>query len=71
MTDDTRPPEPAPTDRSIGKDQWVEAAADRRVETRVDTIRRRISSTPVQWRILVVGVVALLFALVSDRKSVV
>ena len=70
MTDDTRPPEPAPTDRSIGKDQWVEAAADRRVETRVDTIRRRISSTPVQWRILAVGGVALLFALVSPSDYI-
>ena len=70
MTDDTRPPEAAPPGRSIGKDQWVESAAERRVETGVDKIRRRITSTPVQWRILVVGVAALLFALVSPTDYI-
>jgi branched-chain amino acid transport system permease protein len=70
MTDDLVPPEPALPGRSIGVDQWVEAAADRRVETRLDRARRRITSTPVQWRVLIVGAAAVLFALVSPSDYV-
>ena len=60
----------APSDRAIGKDQWVERSAERRVETGVDKIRRRIISTPVQWRVVAVGVLAVLFALVSPSDYI-
>ena len=51
--------------RSIGKDEWVEQAADRQTGSRRSEYRRRVAAVPVQQRILVVGAVALLFALVS------
>jgi ABC-type branched-subunit amino acid transport system permease subunit len=56
--------------RSIGKDEWVAQSADRRAETGVDKIRRLLGGIPVQRRIISVGVVALLFALVSPTDYV-
>ena len=64
------PPVPTPTSRSIGKDQWVEQAADRRAETALGRIRRRLSATPVQARVIAVGVAAMAFALVSPSDYV-
>ncbi len=51
--------------RSIGKDQWVEQAAERIDNRPVAKMRRRLVHTPVQWRVLGIGALALLFALVS------
>jgi ABC-type branched-subunit amino acid transport system permease subunit len=54
-----------PTNRSIGKDEWVEQAGDRRAETSFARIRRRLVAIPVHWRVLGVGLIALLFTFVS------
>ena len=51
--------------RSIGKDQWVEQAAERIDNRPFAKFRRRLVQTPVQWRVLGIGALALLFALVS------
>ena len=56
--------------RSIGKDEWVEQAEQRRSATRVGVIRQRLAATAVQGRIIVIGIIALLFALVSPTDYV-
>lgn len=58
-------PDSANPSRSIGKDEWVAQALDRRSERAIERIRRRLGGIPVQWRILSVTAAALLFALVS------
>lgn len=65
MSDPTRAGESTSEggDRAIGTDEWV-AQARSRTSARGD-VRRRIAAIPVQRRVLGVGALALLFALVS------
>jgi len=63
-------PTPSPAGRSIGKDQWVEQSDDRRSETAFGRIRRRLAATPVQARVIAMGLAALAFALVSPSDYV-
>ena len=70
-TPQSTPPAGAPAaTRSIGRDEWVEQAGDRRAENTAAKLRRRLAAIAVQWRVLGVGAVALLFALVSPSDYV-
>lgn len=57
-------------DRSIGKDEWVEQAAQRRADTTVGRLQTRLATIAVKWRIIMLGVTALLFALVSPTDYI-
>ena len=70
MAGDTADSQPNKANRSIGKDEWVEQASDRRTETTASGLRRRLNDTPVQWRIIAVGLLALAFALVSPTDYI-
>ena len=71
MSNDATPPVSSeltpttPAGRSIGKDEWVEQASGRRSNTPAARIRRGLGAIAVQWRVLAVATLALLFALVS------
>ena len=70
MSNDTAAPQPEHTSRSIGKDEWVEQASDRRADSTASSFRRRLNETPVQWRIIAVGLFALAFALISPTDYI-
>lgn len=64
MAANSAPPDPTPS-RGIGTDQWVEQSAQRLTGSPIERLRRRLAAFPVQYRVLGVGGLALLWALIS------
>ncbi len=55
----------APASRAIGTDEWVAQSSTRIVGGAIEGWRRRLTTIPIQRRVLGVGLLALVFAVVS------